>query len=488
MAILVVVDDLTEWPLHFEGVETVAARDYLAQQQAWNGRRLTVFNLCRSWSYQSMGWYVSLLASARGHRPVPSVTHLRDIASASLMRTVSHDLDELMQRSLARLRGDHFELSVYFGRNLAHAHDRLARALYNLFQVPFLRATFERRRERWELHAVTPIPARSIARAHREFVIEAAKQYFARYRPPRKRAAAPRHDLAILVDAEEASPPSDSRALARFQRAAEQLGMRAQVIHREDYGRLAEFDALFIRVTTAVNHYTYDFARRAEALGLVVIDDPTSILRCTNKVFLAELLERHEIEHPRSLLVNHENLAEVADQLGLPCVLKKPDSAFSQGVVKADSLDELISKGRELLATSELVVAQEFLPTEFDWRVGVLDRKPLYVARYHMAAKHWQIIRRDDAGGESYGRVQALAVDEAPRHVVRTAVRAANLIGDGLYGVDLKTTGRKCHVIEVNDNPSLDAGYEDSVLGARLYQRVMEVFLQRIEARKSATH
>lgn len=485
MAILVVVDDPAEWPLQFEGVETVAARDYLERQGAWSGRRLTVFNLCRSWGYQSMGWYVSLLASARGHRPVPSVTNLRDIASASLMRTVSSDLDELVQRSLAPITGERFVLSVYFGRNLAERHDRLARALYNLFQVPFLRARFERHAERWTLAGVEPIAVRAIPVAHREFVLDAAKQYFARYRPPRRKADPPRHDLAILVDPHEENPPSDERALTRFQRAAEQLGIRAQLIEPDDYGRLAEFDALFVRATTAVNHYTYDFARRAEALGLVVIDDPTSILRCTNKVFLAELLARHGIGHPRTLLVNHDNLDEVAEQLGLPCVLKQPDSAFSQGVTKADTLDELYAKGRALLADSELVVAQEFVPTEFDWRVGVLDKQPLYVARYHMARRHWQIIRRDDEGSESYGRVQALAVDDAPAQVIRTAVRAANLIGDGLYGVDLKSSGRKVHVIEVNDNPSIEAGYEDALLGEQLYRAVMEVFLRRIEARKS---
>ena len=61
----------------------------------------------------------------------------------------------------------------------------------------------------------------------------------------------------------------------------------------------AEFDALFIRETTLVNHHTYRFARRAASEGLVVIDDPESILKCTNKVFLAELLSRHKMPMPQ---------------------------------------------------------------------------------------------------------------------------------------------------------------------------------------------
>jgi glutathione synthase/RimK-type ligase-like ATP-grasp enzyme len=72
--------------------------------------------------------------------------------------------------------------------------------------------------------------------------------------------------------------------------------------------------------------------------------------------------------------------------------------------------------------------------------------------------------------------------------VVRTALRAANLIGDGLYGVDLKQVGRKCYIIEVNDNPNLDAGTEDIHLGDELYEWVMQVFLARIQRLKGGSN
>ena len=46
------------------------------------------------------------------------------------------------------------------------------------------------------------------------------------------------------------------------------------LIDKDQLGRLGEYDALFIRATTNIDNYTYQFARRAEKLGLVVIDDP----------------------------------------------------------------------------------------------------------------------------------------------------------------------------------------------------------------------
>ncbi|MDU5676888.1 MAG: RimK family alpha-L-glutamate ligase, partial [Pseudomonas aeruginosa] len=61
------------------------------------------------------------------------------------------------------------------------------------------------------------------------------------------------------------------------------------------------------------------------------------------------------------------------------------------------------------------------------------------------------------------------------------ALEAAGLIGDGLYGVDLKQAGDKVLVIEVNDNPNIDAGVEDGQLGDELYRRILQAFVQRLE-------
>ena len=100
-----------------------------------------------------------------------------------------------------------------------------------------------------------------------------------------------------------------------------------------------------------------------------------------------------------------------------------------------------------------------------------------------MARGHWQIVATGATGRRRYGRVETLPLDEVPSGVVEIAVRAAGLIGDGLYGVDVKEANGGFLVMEVNDNPNIDAGYEDAVLGDRLYLAVMEWFRQRLDAR-----
>jgi glutathione synthase/RimK-type ligase-like ATP-grasp enzyme len=179
--------------------------------------------------------------------------------------------------------------------------------------------------------------------------------------------------------------------------------------------------------------------------------------------------------------VHKENRNLVLMQLGLPCILKQPDSSFSQGVIKVKTTEEYEAAIDQLLDKSDLIIAQEFVPTDFDWRIGILDRKPLYACRYYMARGHWQIYDHTKKGAASYGKADTLPIDRAPKCVVQTALKAANAIGDGLYGVDVKMVQDKPVVIEVNDNPSIEADVEDHVLKDALYDTVMDVFRRRLE-------
>lgn len=352
---------------------------------------MRVFNLCRSYRYQSLGYDVSLLAAARGHRPHPTVIAIQDLKAPEVAGILAEGLEVEIQRALTGLESRRFALSVYFGRNPAKRYDRLALRLFNLFEAPLLRARFawDRDEGTWRVTGISPIAASEIPKAHLPNVLEAARDHFAGRNFVRPRRAAARDALAILRNPDERTPPSDPKALRRFERAARRHGFDVDLIGRDDYSRLGEYDALFIRETTAVNHHTYRFAQRAAAEGLVVIDDPESILRCSNKVYLAELLERRGVPTPKTRVLHRDNLDDVAGALGFPLILKRSDSSFSQGVLKVDDCRSFEEAAGEMLERSELVIAQEFRPTDFDWRIGVLEGCPLFACKYDMAYRHW---------------------------------------------------------------------------------------------------
>ncbi|MCA9074474.1 MAG: RimK family protein [Planctomycetaceae bacterium] len=486
MPALIVSDHATDWPIDIPNVEVVDAWTYLTEPDFSARRHVKVFNLCRSYKYQSTGYYVSLLAEARGHKPLPGINALQDLKSPAMVRYAAGELEEEIELSLVPIQSDSFTLSIYFGRNLAKRYDRLAKHLFNIFQAPLLRVKFVKNGH-WQMRSVKAIATSDVPESHWPFVTEQATRHFSGRSVSKGKSSRMRYDLAILHNPEEGeNSPSEPVALKKFIKAAGQLGIAAELITRDDYGSLMEYDALFIRATTFVNHFTYRFAQRAEREGMPVIDSPTSIARCTNKVYLAELLTRQKIPTPRTLVVHKANADEIIPTLGLPCVIKKPDSSFSRGVEKVTTAEELDEKLTEFFAESELLVAQEFLPTTYDWRIGLLDNRPFFACKYYMAPGHWQIIQQEREGRGRYGKSETIPIELAPRKAVQIAQKAAGLIGDGLYGVDVKESDGKFYVIEVNDNPNLDAGCEDSILRDELYRRVMESFLRRIESQKAA--
>ncbi len=479
---LIVVDNPADWPLDVPHVNVVSAQDYLTLPLFREVGRAKVFNLCKSYKYQSAGYYVSLLAEARGHKPIPSVSTIQDMKSPGLVRLASEDMDKLIQQELASVKGDDFVLSIYFGKNLAKRYDRLAGQLFRWFHAPFIRAHFVRG-ETWQLTSIGPISANAIPQHHHAFVVRATCDWLVGKGARPVKRTRPRYDLAILAGTGEHCP-SNPKALAKFTKAAEALGIHCEMIDKDDYQRIAEFDALFIRETTAVNHHTYRFARRAEAEGLVVIDDPMSIVKCTNKVYLTELLTHHRIPIPKTMIIHRDNVDRIQESIGFPCILKQPDSSFSQGVIKVTDTHMLAMAAEVMFEKSELFLAQEFVPTAFDWRIGVLDGELLYACRYWMARSHWQITRKTGSGKTVDGRVDCVSLADVPADVLKTAHKAATLIGNGLYGVDLKSNGSKTYVIEVNDNPNLDAGYEDQILRDELWNKLAGVFLKRLDQRK----
>jgi glutathione synthase/RimK-type ligase-like ATP-grasp enzyme len=184
------------------------------------------------------------------------------------------------------------------------------------------------------------------------------------------------------------------------------------------------------------------------------------------------------------MIVHSENRSSVATILGLPCVLKLPDSSFSQGVAKVENRDDLNLKLDAMFEESDLILAQEYLPTDFDWRIGILDGKPLFACKYFMAKGHWQIYNWASLDkNEVDGMDQCVPIEDVPKRVLSTALKITGMIGKGFYGVDIKEVGKKVLVIEVNDNPSVDAGVEDQLLGKDLYLEVMGVMRDRVDAK-----
>lgn len=487
--VVLVVEDIKDWAAYYPARHLMTAQEYLDNATQFPPGRVQVINLCRSYRYLSPGYYCSLLAEARGHRVLPSVRTVNDLSRKALYGLHFESMDAALDKAMKKHSEakDRFSIKLYFGQTEHQGIQELARQVFDQLPAPILQLEFRRRDDEWSIESVRSVGVHQLKGKEEDAFAAAIEAFNARVWRKSSGRRKYRYDLAVLVNEHEKLPPSDPVALKRFIKAGAGLGINVELIGREDYPRLAEYDALFIRETTALDHHTYQFARKAEKEGMVVMDDPGSILRCTNKIYFAELMQAHRVPVPKTRFLFKDgkmDAAALAEDLGLPVVLKIPDGSFSRGISKADSVEKLEAALVEYFKQSAVVLAQEYMYTDYDWRIGVLNKKPLYACQYFMSRGHWQIYHHKDGGKTETGRFKTMAIQEVPAKVLRVATKAARLMGNGLYGVDLKQSGDRVVVVEVNDNPNVDSGVEDKWLGEDLYRQIMLEFLRRMEARR----
>jgi glutathione synthase/RimK-type ligase-like ATP-grasp enzyme len=476
---VIVVEKRSDYRWSEKDPRVITAQEFISEGPNAAHRPRKVINLCRSFSYCSIGYYVSLLAEARGEHVTPGVETIVEMHQKSValhkLRALDNTLGTLdaVPRSVTAM-----SVQVCFGRIEDGELSDLAAAAFDAFRCPLLCIDLDRMEGNagWSVAAIKSIDPRDLDDSRDELLRESLDRFTRRRWKNTPTSSATQMDLAILHDPSDPLPPSNSKTLQAIVDIGRSMNIAVELIEKRDYPRLMQFDALFIRETTAVSHHTFRFAKKAQAEGMPVIDDPESILRCTNKAFLFELLSSHGVGTPPTRLVTRRTLSRLEGSCTYPVVLKVPDGAFSLAVKKAADWADLERTAGQMLKKSDIILVQDYLYTPFDWRIGVLNGEILFAAKYFMVADHWQIISHGQAGSHVEGRTQAIPVGAVPSEVAKNALQAARLIGDGFYGVDLKEMDQGVFVIEINDNPNLDIGMEDAAEGEVVYVKLLSRF------------
>jgi len=273
--------------------------------------------------------------------------------------------------------------------------------------------------------------------------------------------------IACFVEKYNFSDPREEKALNNFRRTAQSFGHELNFMFRENISQIPEYDAVFIRATTDPLFTSYVVSKTATELGLKVVDDPESIQICGNKIHQYALFKKHGISHIPTVFINredmhHKRLMQIFKELGKPVVIKAPYTSFSRYVEKAACETSFRDVAKRFFRKSDVLAVQRFMPTAFDWRVGVLNHEVLYVCKYMIPKGRWKHgAKRRGKPTFVWGRTVALKRENAPAPLKELALKACEVIGHGLYGVDIKEANGNYVVVEVNDNPSIYAGYED---------------------------
>ena len=274
--------------------------------------------------------------------------------------------------------------------------------------------------------------------------------------------------IGCFVEKYNFSDPREEAALQNFKIAAEESGNEFHFLFRENISEIPKYDAVFIRATTDPLLTAYIVSKTAWELGLKIIDDPESIQICGNKIHQYALFDKFDVPRIPTVFLNkdemhHKKLTDIFDLLGKPVVIKAPYTSFSRYVEKAACETSFREVAKKYFKKSDVLAVQKFTPTTFDWRVGVLNNEVLYVCKYMIPKGKWK--HGAKLRGKPtfvWGRTVAVKRQSAPSKLREVALQACKVVGKGLYGVDIKEVNGYYVVVEVNDNPSIYAGHEDS--------------------------
>lgn len=222
--VLILVDSLDDWKPYSKTNSILTVSDYLKYKLPGKDRKL-VINLSNDYSYNSEGYYCSLLAQTRGHKVIPGVDIINKVEAGAGIRMDS-SLQKLCYQWIQKneITDDLWSLNVYFGTCKEKGLERIARFIFENYPAPLLRVTLNTRHKN-QIENIQFLPLSSLNNEEEDYFANALDLFNRKvWRNPQASKSA-RYNLAILYDPDEKFPPSDKKALHKLLELAKKIFM-----------------------------------------------------------------------------------------------------------------------------------------------------------------------------------------------------------------------------------------------------------------------
>src|SRR5688572_19698979 len=158
---LIIVENPDFWDFKLADVHVITPSRYIAEPQLQLEKGLRILNLCKSYQYQSIGYYVSLLAEARKHNVLPEIYTLQNFRYPSILREDFEDFDKLIQTTFKNEEKDKVEFDIYLGIARKENYNKLAKQLFLYVQAPCLTVVFSKK-NKWVLQSIRPFSVEEV--------------------------------------------------------------------------------------------------------------------------------------------------------------------------------------------------------------------------------------------------------------------------------------------------------------------------------------
>jgi ribosomal protein S6--L-glutamate ligase len=214
---------------------------------------------------------------------------------------------------------------------------------------------------------------------------------------------------------------------------------------------LPRLDAVIPRLSAAHRMFGTAVIRQFEQMGTFCLNASHAVSVAHDKLRTMQVLSRHRIGIPPSAFVfNRADIVPAIQKLGgAPIIIKLLQGAKGEGVILADNANAAQAMLEALQAAGENVLLQHFIEESRGQDIRAFVIGDRVVAAMRRKARKGEF-RSNLHLGASVRGIRLSAEYE------NTAIRAAQILGLRIAGVDLVKTAKGPKVLEVNSSPGLE--------------------------------
>ncbi len=248
---------------------------------------------------------------------------------------------------------------------------------------------------------------------------------------------------------------------------------------------LSDYDAVLPRIGASITYYGTAVVRQFQEMDVFCANTAHGILNSRDKLRSLQILSRHHIGIPRTTFVRDKKdvLPAIERVGGAPVIIKLIEGTQGIGVLLAESVQAAASIIELLQSQKQNVLIQKF----------VAESKGKDIRAFVVGDRVVAAMRRVAQGQEFRSNVHRGGVAEAVElsdEYAETAVRAAQIMGLRVAGVDILESKTGPQIMEVNSSPGLE-GIEKctglDIAGAVIEYIAAQVDFPEIDVRQRLT-
>lgn len=215
--------------------------------------------------------------------------------------------------------------------------------------------------------------------------------------------------------------------------------------------RLPDFDAVIPRIGASITFFGTAIVRQFEQMGICCLNSSLGIITSRDKLFSIQLCARHNLGIPQTLFVRRRDaiLSGIEKIGGAPVVIKLIEGTQGIGVILADTNKMAEAIVETLQSTRQNVLIQKYVSESKGRDIRAIVAGNKVIAAMRRVAKGDEFRSNVHRGGS----VEPVELDEKYQN---TAIRAAQLMGLNVAGVDMLEGRRGPKILEVNSSPGLE--------------------------------